>query len=180
MREDSELPPMPGVMTVKEAAKKLGISERMVHTYVQDGRLPAHKLGNITAIQKEDFLAFQRAKKGRPRTRLPVWRKSVGDNLQYMAIIRGVVRPGQSEKLDKKLDEFRLRGMYMLPGTVGRFIGRAVDDPNEVQMVLIWRSTVMPNEDVRQETVKELKEELADLVAWDEPDGAYSRVVLHT
>jgi excisionase family DNA binding protein len=180
MREDSELPPMPGVMTVKEAAKKLGISERMVHTYVQDGRLPAHKLGNITAIKKEDFLAFQRAKKGRPRTRLPVWRKSVGDNLQYLAIMKAHVKPGQSEKLEKRLDEFRLRGKHMLPGTVGRYVSRVVDDPDDVYIVLIWRSTVMPKEEVRQETVRELKAELADLVDWDEPLDAYTRVMLHT
>ena len=105
MREDSELPPASGYLTVKKIAEKLDMSERMVHTYIQDGRLPGYRLGKLTVVKEEDFQAFERAKKGRPRTRLPIWRKSVGDNIQYMTLITARIRTGQRDNFAKKLDE---------------------------------------------------------------------------
>lgn len=180
MREDSELPPLPDVMTVKDVADALDISERMVHTYVQDGRLPGHKLGKVTAIRKEDFLAFQRAKKGRPRTRLPIWRKSVGDNLQYTTILTAHIRPGQYDNLLTKLAEFRAEEAFMLPGTVGRFISQTVDNPDEIQVILIWRSTVMPKDAERNAAIQELKDELANILDWKASLNIYGKVLLHT
>jgi excisionase family DNA binding protein len=180
MREDSELPALPDVMTVKEVAERLDISERMVHAYVQDGRLAGHKLGKMVAIRKEDFLAFERAKKGRPRTRLPVWRKSVGDNLQYMTIITTRIKAGQKSELLKKLEELRTKGAHMLPGTVNRFIACSEDDPDDVQIVLIWRSTVMPEKEGREAEIQALKEELAEVLDWEKLWRVHGRVLLHT
>lgn len=180
MREDSELPALPDVMTVKEVATRLGISERMVHAYVQDGRLAGHKLGKVTAIRTDDFLKFERAKKGRPRTRLPIWRKSVGDNLQYVSIITTRTKPGQGDKLAERLEEFRASGTHMLPGTVGRFVARSETDKDAVQIILIWRSTVMPKEGVREAEIEELKEALADILDWENSWSEFGRVLLHT
>lgn len=179
MREDSELPDLPNIMTVQQVAAKLEISDRMVRVYILDGRLPAHKLGKVTAIRVEDFEAFRRAKKGRPRTRVPVWRKSVGDNLQYVTFIQATLKAGQSKKLAKRLEEFRAKEMYQLPGTVGRFIACGMENPDEVQIMLLWRSTVMPEESVRKEAIQALKDELSDLMDWS-PSDIYSKVLLHT
>jgi len=167
-------------MTVREVAGALGISERMVHGYVRDGRLMGYKVGKTTAIRKADFLLFQRAKKGRPRTNLPVWRKSVGDNLQYMTIITTRIKAGQNENLLKKLEELRTKDIHMLPGTVGRFIACDGADPGNVQIVLIWRSTVMPMQEAREAEVQALKEELAGVLDWEKPWGVHGRVLLHT
>jgi hypothetical protein len=152
----------------------------MVHTYIQDGRLPAHKLGKVTAIRAADFEAFQRAKKGRPRTRLPIWRKSVGDNLQYVTILLATLKPGQRKAFEQRLEEFRAKAIYMLPGTVGRYIACGVENPDEVEIVLIWRSTVMPKDPERIEAIAALKDELEDLVTWGQARDVYGKVLLHT
>lgn len=167
MSEDSELPNAPGYMTVKEVARSLDISERMVHTYIQDGRLPGYKLGRITAIKEEDFRAFQRAKKGRPRTRLPVWRRPVGDNVQYMTSIATHIRPGQTEQFERKLEEMRAQEKHLLPGTVARYIVRSQNNSQDIQIVLIWRSTVMPAEKERESALLALQKELADVLDWE-------------
>lgn len=180
MSEDSELPSVPGYMTVREVAAELDISERMVHTYIQDGRLPGHKIGRITVVKEEDFVYFRRSKKGRPRTRIPPWRRSVGDNFQYLTLITIKLRPGQEEKLDQKLEEVRAGGKHLLPGTVARYIVQSDKKPDEVQIVLVWRSSVMPSETERQAALDALKVELAEILDWDTAWSESGRVLMHT
>lgn len=179
MNEDSELPSAPGYITVKEIARSLNISERMVHTYVQDGRLPGYKMGRVTVVKEEDFQAFQRAKKGRPRTRLPIWRRPVGDNIQYMTMMVTHIRPGQAEQFDRKLEEMRAQEKHLLPGTVARYIVRDLGEPDNVRIVLIWRSTVMPPEKEREVALTALKAELAGVLDW-ESTRLEGQVVMHT
>lgn len=180
MTEDSELPNAPGYMTVKDVAEELGISERMVHTYIQDGRLPGYKMGRLTIVKEEDFHLFQRSKKGRPRTRLPIWRKSVGDNVQYLTLIAVHLRPGQEKTLDQKLEEVRADAKHLLPGTVARYIARSEKKPEDVQIVLVWRSTVMPPEEEREAALAALRADLADVLDWETAWSEYGKVLMHT
>ena len=180
MREDSELPPASGYLTVKKIAEKLDMSERMVHTYIQDGRLPGYRLGKLTVVKEEDFQAFERAKKGRPRTRLPIWRKSVGDNIQYMTLITARIRTGQRDNFAKKLDEIHADEKHLLPGTVARYIARSEAKPDDIQIVLVWRSTVMPPAAEREAALAALRQELAEIVDWDSSWSEYGRVLMHT
>lgn len=180
MREDSEIPPLPGYLTVKQVAKMLDLSERMVHTYIQDGRLQARRAGNVIIIAEEDFLQFQRAKKGRPRTRLPVWRKSVGDNLEYVTDITARLKEGQSANFLAKLDEFRGEGQHMIPGTVARYISRGGPDLGQVRIILIWRTTVMPEKAECEAAIKAMSTDLAEMLDWGTLKITYEPVVLHT
>ena len=152
----------------------------MVHAYVQDGRLPAHKLGKMTAIRRADFLAFQRAKKGRPRTQNPVWRQSVGDNVQYVTIILATIKPGQRDNLTRILTSFRTESKHMLPGTVDRSVILGLEEPDDVYLVLKWRSTVMPKAAERKAAIEDLKEELAGVVEWKSSVNKYGMAFLHT
>jgi len=90
------------------------------------------------------------------------------------------VKPGQFDKLVKKLDEFHAGDKYMLPGTVGRYIAHSEEDKSDIQIVLIWRSTVMPAKDARNEEVRTLKDELADVLDWQVSWHVFSRMMLHT
>lgn len=180
MREDSEIPPLEGFLTVKNAAKLLGLSERMVHTYIQDGRLVAKRIGNIMAIAEDDFLKFQRAKKGRPRTRLPVWRKSVGDNLEYATDITARLKEGQSANFLARLDEFRSQGQHMIPGTVARYISRGGPDLSQVRIILIWRTTVMPEKAECEAAIRAMSADLAEMLDWGTLKITYEPIVLHT
>ncbi len=65
---------MDGLMSVEEAARVLGIKPAMLRRYVQQGRLPAHRVGKRTfALRHEDVQAFAAVKptvgwpKGKPR-----------------------------------------------------------------------------------------------------------------
>lgn len=65
-------------MSVEEAAQALGIKPTMVRRYIQQGRLPAQRVGKRTlALRHEDVQAFAVVKptvgwpKGKPRKAAP-------------------------------------------------------------------------------------------------------------
>jgi excisionase family DNA binding protein len=180
MGEDSELPKLAGYLTVKEIADKLGISQRMVHNYIQDGRLPGSTVGHLTIVSQEDFQNFQRTKRGRSRKTLAIWRKSVGDDFQQLTHITVRVRPGQGRRLEAKLEEIRAGGKHLLPGTIARYIVRGEEKPDEVQIVLVWRNTVMPSAGEREAALAALRAELAEILDWEHAVSEHGRVIMHT
>jgi excisionase family DNA binding protein len=49
-----------------EAAQRLGISQKRVNVLIQQGRLPASKVGNVYMINSKDLAKVKDRKPGRP------------------------------------------------------------------------------------------------------------------
>ena len=49
---------IPEFITISDAAEKLGVSERTMIRWVQNGILPVFKIKNITRITRKDFRNF--------------------------------------------------------------------------------------------------------------------------
>ena len=58
---------MDDIISVKEAAKELGVSPRRMLTFIYDGRLPARKMGHDWVIQKQDLEPLRVRPTGRPK-----------------------------------------------------------------------------------------------------------------
>lgn len=180
MSEDDFLPHMVGYISLKKAAKILGVAERTVYGYVIDGKLPGTRAGSSIIVKEEDVQKFKRGTPGRRRTRQPVWRLPTGANKQYLTVIFARIKPGQSDNFDRKLKEIHAGAKHFLPGTVARYIARSEEKPDDIQIVLVWRSTVMPSKEVREASLQALHEELAELLDWETSWSEHSRVLLHT
>src|SRR5579883_1303760 len=179
-KEDDLIPHLSGYMTVQEAAKYLGVSDRTVYGYIDEGRLAAIRVGGGLAVEEKSVKNFERQATGRPRTRVPIWRLPVGKNIQYLTIIFARIKAGQGKRFDAKLEEIRAAEKHLLPGTVARYIARSEEKPEDVQMVLVWRSTVMPPASEREAALAALRAELAEILDWENAWSEYGRVVMHT
>ena len=60
-----------GLISTAQAAERLGISKQRVFQLIQDGRLPAQKVGPIYVIDAAVLKTVKRMKPGRPRTKKP-------------------------------------------------------------------------------------------------------------
>ena len=67
-----------------------------------------------------------------------------------------------------------------MPGTVARYIARSEEKSEDVQIVLVWRSTVMPPAGEREAALAALQAELAEILDWENAWSEYGRVLLHT
>ena len=180
MSMNNDIPPLLGYVSIKEAAKILGISERRVYLYVEMRRLPAVRAADVLLISEEELKSFRRKYVGRPRKNTPPWRISSVENTQFMTSILVGIKPGQEKNLLLQLEEVKLEGQYIFPGTVARYIARSETDPNSVEIVLVWRTTVMPSETVREQLLEDFQQLLADVLDWDTAQYRHGKIVIHT
>src|SRR5713226_6309742 len=110
MSEYAGRPSLPGYVSIKEAAKMLGISDKRVYEYVDEGRLPSVWAADVIMIPLEEVKKFKRRTSGRPRRSVPKWRVSSGDNTQFMTSIFVQAHVGQQDALMQKLEKVRQEG----------------------------------------------------------------------
>jgi excisionase family DNA binding protein len=173
-----DLPPR--YISVIEAAKMLGVSGRSVYGYIEEKKLSGFKAGGHIVILRSEVLKFKRGTTGRPRTRVPEWRISENGNAQYMTQIFIQIREGQEEVLECKLDEIRKGNKHMFPGTVARYITHSQTDASDVQILLIWRGTVMPDVATREAALDDLRQELANVLDWKNAHIEMHEIMMHT
>jgi len=180
MREYLDLPSMSDYVSIKDAAKMLGVSDKRVYAYIEDGRLPAVRAAHVIMIPVEEVKKFKPKISGRPRKNTPMWRTSPSDNMLLTTSIFVHVLPDQLENLQKKLDEIKQQGEHIFPGTVARYIIGSTVHPGDVEILLIWRSTLMPDESSREHVLQEFRQALADVLDWSNVKYNHGEVFLHT
>jgi excisionase family DNA binding protein len=170
---------VPGYLSVKETARLLGVSERTIYGYIENGRLPASRIGCLTVIDAETARTFQRQAPGRKRTRIPAWHVPPGNNLLSLTYITVRQRPGQGERLREKLQEMRAQGLHLMPGTSARYIARNQQDPEEMYIVLLWRAALRPSDEQRTQALAALAADLADFLDWEHARVQEKQVLVH-
>jgi excisionase family DNA binding protein len=180
MSEAADLPNIPGYVSVKEAAKILRLAERTVYEYVAEGRLPGGRAADVIMIPEEEVKRFKLNPAGRPRKTTPSWRKSSGDNTQYITFITVQAKTGQQHLLAQKLEEIRRREEHIFPGTVARYIVCNEQHTDRIEIILVWRSVVMPDEATRELALEAFRQYLADVLDWKTAQYSTSKVLLHT
>lgn len=178
MHED--FPSLPGYLSIKEAAQLLGISERRVYFYIETRRLPAVRAADVLLISVADVQNFQRHHAGRPRQQTPPWRLSSESNTQYMTSLVVPIRPGQHQTLRQRLAEIKRHHQHTFPGTVARYISAPEDQAQVLEVVLIWRQTVMPDEQARAHALAAFRQEFAELLDWPNAQERHDPLALHT
>lgn len=180
MRESLDLPNMPEYVPIKEAAKMLGVSDKRVYAYIEEGRLPAVRAAHVIMIPVEEVRKFQPKISGRPRKNTPAWRTSPEDNLLLTTSIFVQIKANQQKKLHQKLEEIKQTEDYIFPGTVARYIIWSKTHPERLEVLLIWRSTTIPDEMTRKQAFSALQQELNDLLDWSTARYDEGEAFLHT
>jgi hypothetical protein len=89
------------------------LSDTRIYLYIEKGRLRAVRAANAFMIALEDIENFKRHDVGRPCKNTPLWRKSSGDNVQFMTLISVSLKPGKSSILERKLEEIRHESKHL-------------------------------------------------------------------
>ena len=180
MSDAIDLPKLPGYVSIKDAAKMLGLAERTVYEYVEEGRLQGVRAADVIMIPLEDVQNFKRGVSGRERKVTPLWRISSGNNAQFTTLIFVQVRQGKQNALVKKLEEMRKSKQHLFPGTVARYIVGSKTHPGQVIIVFVWRGTVMPDLAEREDALDAFRQELADVLDWNTAEYNDGTAFMHT
>lgn len=180
MRESLDLPNMPEYVPIKEAAKMLGVSDKRVYAYIEEGRLPAVRAAHVIMIPVEEVKKFQPKISGRPRKNTPAWRTSPEDNLLLTTSVFVQVKANQRKILLQRLEEVKQAEELIFPGTIARYIIWSKTHPGELEILLIWRSTTIPDEMARKQAFDPLQQALADVLDWSTAQYDEGEIFLHT
>lgn len=176
---ESDEVPLLDTISIPEAAALLGVTERSVYSYVEDGSLIGFRIENRTLLRREDVLTYRRKPAGRARTRTPPWRQAPTNNQLSLTTITVRVYPEQRERLERKLLDIRDRCKHCFPGTAARYIVCDRQHPSEIQILLFWRNIVMPPEKEWQEALAAFCSDLAEVCAWETAELKDECVLLH-
>jgi excisionase family DNA binding protein len=180
MQNDTHQPGVPGYLSIKEAAEKLGLSPSRVYEYVEDGRLSSVRAAHVILIPLVEVENFKPKLSGRPRRSIPRWHISPKENMLLSTMICVQIRAGHQVELMKKLEKIRQGDHFLFPGTVSRYIVKSETIPEQMEISLIWRSTVMPTEEERELALEEFRHALDDVLDWNTAKYSYGQVLLHT
>ncbi|GHO50897.1 helix-turn-helix domain-containing protein [Ktedonospora formicarum] len=179
MGENDDIPKLVGYLSVKEAAALLNVTDKMVYFYVENKRLQAVRVSNMLLIPREEVEQFQQRSVGRPRTKTPSWHSSTKDNALLVTSITANVQAGKQGALDKKLAKIRREGLHNFPGTVARYMIRFEGSPDQIEILLIWKTGIMPDQESREQHLQTFQEELSDVLDWETAQYHQGTVFMH-
>lgn len=171
---------MPDYVSIKEAARIIGVSANRVYEYVTEGRLKGLWAADVIMIPLEEAKNFKRGATGRPRKNTPAWRISGAEDTQFMVSMLVPLRTGKFDALLAKLEEMRRAGQYIFPGTVARYIVDVDGKHEQIEITLIWRKTTIPDEATREQQLRQLREALQDALNWEKAEYSHNGVLMHT
>src|SRR5258706_11322139 len=164
MNDEVNLPELKEYVSIKQAAEMLGLAYKTVHQYVAEGRIPAVRVVDVILIPVAEVKKFKPNISGRPRKSVPRWHISPADNALLATIILVQMRSGQEAKLAERLDELRRGGEHLFSGTISRYIMERKQYPGQVEIFLIWRSSVMPASAKREQAHAAFRQSLDDVL----------------
>jgi excisionase family DNA binding protein len=179
MSKEDNIPDLKNFVSIKDAAKMLGLAYKTVYEYVTEGRIKAARISDVILIPIAEVENFKPNISGRPRSSIPLWRISPEDNTLLQTSISVQIRDGKQALFRQRLEEIRRKKDHLFPGTIARYIVGSRQHPGLVEMTFIWRSSVMPDEKLRHEALQAFQQALADVVDWDTANYDDGPIFMH-
>ena len=165
-------------ITVKEAAKAIGISARSVYNYVKAGQIAHERFGKMIIVDDADVRALKRRPVGRTRTLMKHWHLPTTGNTQSLMVITVAVREGRYEHLKTKIQDMQQKRIHLFEGTVTRYI--TVDDATNIHILLVWRACLAPPGEKIDEALCDFKAYFAEVLDWESTHSEEYTVLAHT
>jgi excisionase family DNA binding protein len=180
MSEDNGIPKISGYVTVKEAAKILNTSEKMVYFYIENKRLSAVRAANLLLISEGELENFRQQSVGRPRTRTPSWRIPTKDNTLLVTSIQVKLQKGQRDRLIKKLREIQENDLHTFSGTIARYVVMYEVSPDEIEILLIWKANTAPDQLSANKDLDDFQKEFSNILDWSTAVYKHGKALMNT
>lgn len=180
MTEEKEYSSNPESVTVKEAATMLGVSEDRILNYIEEGRLPSHKVAGRHRIPLQAIQDFHKKAHGRRRERAVQWRIYRAGAKVYGLQIAIRPLPGKRDELEARLQVVAEEQQHLFKGTMLRHVFAREDDPDALLIELVWKDTELTDEADLQSDLKVFQDAFADVLDWKTARYTRLRALIHT
>lgn len=180
MNNFDDIPKISEYVSIKETAKMLGISEKTVYYYIDQGRIKPVRASNFVLIPASEIENFKRKGAGRPRRLIPKWRISSKDGTFFATSIKVSIFTNKQVELLERFEQIRRSGEHDFPGTIERYIMGQEQAPEWIEIILIWKQGIMPDEEERERSLVALRTTTSDVLDWSTAEYRHNKVYMHT
>ena len=133
-------------------------------------------------IAEADLETFvhKRIPAGRKRMEAAAWHRYGSGIRVYDLVIQVQVRAGQTKAFRQQLQAWSEEHERAFDGSMTRIVRYDEKIPEQVMIILVWKSNEMPSEEIRQQQLDTFQHDFADLLDWDNAQITYGRVLLTT
>ncbi len=152
-------------ISVREAARLLGVTERCVYYHLQKGKLTRVPIDGLTMVIEEEVLALKLQMQQMQEETL--WQLPVETDGMCLTTIVVPVRPGCEVLVDQKLAEFQAQGKHYIANAPVRAVSRTLRSPGQLIILLFWHANALPPAEERERELAALGADLAEVCAWE-------------
>ncbi len=133
----------------------------------------------IAEAELEAFV-HKRVPVGRKRMEAAAWHRYGSGIRVYDLVIQVQARAGQTKLFRQRLQEWSEEHERAFNGSMIRLVRYDEKAPEQVMIILVWKSNEMPSEETRQQQLTAFQHDFADLLDWDTAQITHGRVMLTT
>jgi excisionase family DNA binding protein len=167
-------------LSIKQAAKALGLRPSTVYQYVREEKITSEVVADKTVIRRSEITDYKHRIAGRPRKSVPRWFFTAKNNELLVTTIDVDLRsePGAPD-FRQALEKIKQEDAYLFPGTIARYIWRDHENEGLVRFLFIWRRTAMPSDDAIEAMQAALRSALSHVLDWEAARYSVGTVVMH-
>ncbi len=149
-------------ISVREAARLLGISQQRVYGYLTRGKLTRRMIDERVMLKEAEVLAFASELQQCSSTGVRAW-EFPGSASCSLTTILVSVRPDGETLLDSKLAEIHAQNKHQIAGTCSQVISRS---PGRLLILLFWPDEACPPAEQREQEIAALVTDLSEACDW--------------
>ena len=171
---------IPGHVSAAEAAEMLNLSYERILQLIRGNRFTYTRVSRMYMIPIEEVEEFKKNAPGRVRKDATPWHLYNGRITVTALQISVRLRNGQQAQFEQRLQQIYVKHQHTFKGSMIRIAWQEVENPEQVMIILIWKSNEMPSEETRQQELAAFQHDFADLLDWDTASISHGRVLLTT
>lgn len=163
-------------LSVSEAVRLLGCSRSKVYQYIKEGRLSSHRIGRLLVLLRTEVEQLQAKLTGSAPALAPHWQMDEVESLPAL-VVRVRIKSEHRETLEERLLAVEAEQLYPFRGSVTRYV---IGDSDEIELVVVWRSSEMPDEETWRGDLQVFQQAFADVVDWKTASLSWGTILYHT
>lgn len=167
---------LPGWLSVREVAQLSGRSPGSIRRFIASGLLPASRERGRLLIGATNWRQFV----AQHLSAEPVPLMYPTASAHIITTWTAQLCEGQQEAFDALLRVMAHQQLHSFPGTLDRMILQNKEQPEKVEVLLIWDETTIPTRTIREAMMEDLRSDFVGILDWENGNYFEQRIKLET
>lgn len=164
MVRQMDIPDLSAYVSVSEAARLIGCTNKRVYQYIEEGRISAQRISRrMLVLRRDEVQQFQPGPSGQRRAKAPPWRTYRSRGKLFVTTIDVPLLPGKRKEIKERLAAAGAEQRHTFTRNVWRMV---ILRSESLRIEIVWKNTEIPDEATRQQDLRAFQQDFADVLDW--------------